>query len=498
MALSTLRLREAQGLQPGIRQYAEKTARPRPTDIQEVVTLSKNLRKLTINEKPDFIPQKPVLPSIKPDRSLDYVVEFTDCDETEINPELDSICESVSEQEILKFLQKSQIMLNVLHHWWWEGLNSLEFLNWWFTKLSHEQRVDWFKMECSILLEEVSATIETRVESKKVMEFLLKILHEHPHQFCKESEVNRLPDMLETLVSSDKSRYCQMLSNVKCRTSKPETLLALRTYSVISICYAAVSFYRKLTTEGVHKSGSRPMSRVGMLSREKTMQRPGSSRDRPGSSRGRPGSSLGRPSSGMSQESRPTTAQNTERVEQHNIGRAFDAVVCGFVSVLRYLFDNCYADSLISDNQGRSLVFVATLHRQHNVLNFLLSNEVNPLCDVNRVADNGNTPLHAAASAGNELALNILLKAGADPHLFNPESNGATPLHLAVLNDSVDCVILLLGAGADPMSRMGCPADTSAIELAKQLDHSDVLKLLIGAVPVRPESSLYFEDSDMS
>ena len=493
MSLSTLRLRETQVLQPGIRQYAEKTARPRPQDIQEVVTLSKNLRKLTINEKPDFIPQKPVLPGIRPGSSGEDV-QFIDCDDAsdEINPELDSICCSVSESEICKFLQKSQIMLNVLHHWWWENLNSLYFLNWWFTKLNYEQRVDWFKMECSILLEEVSATIETRVASQKVMEFLLKILHEHPHQFCKESEVNRLPDMLETLVSSDKSRYCDLLSSVKCRTSKPETLLALRTYSVISVCYAAVTFYRKLATEGVHSTGNRPMSRAktGVFNREKTMVRPGSSR-------GSPGSSLGRPGSAMSQDSRPTTAQNRERVEQHNICRAFDAVSCGFVSVLQYMFERGYVDSLISDNQGRSLVFVATLHKQHNVLNYLLSEEVYPECDVNRVADNGNTPLHVAASAGNELALNILLKGGADPHLFNPECNGATPLHLAVLNDSVDCVVLLLGSGSDPMSRMGCPADTSAIELAKQLDHADVLKLLIGAVPVRPDSALYLEDDKM-
>jgi len=131
------------------------------------------------------------------------------------------------------------------------------------------------------------------------------------------------------------------------------------------------------------------------------------------------------------------------------------------------------------------------------VLNYLVSETNFTPSDVNRVADNGNTPLHVAASAGNSLALNILLKAGADPHLFNPESNGATPLHLAVLQDSIDCVVLLLGTGADPLIRMGCPADTSAIELAKQLDHSDILKLLIGAVEVRPGSSLYVEGMEV-
>ena len=486
MALSTLRLRESQITQPGIRQYADKTARPSPQDLQEVITLSKGLRKLKVTEKPDFLPKKPVLPDI----SKSEIVELTDCDALEIDPELDEICQGVSEDGVKGFLKKSQIMLNVLHHWWWDDTNSLEFLNWWFTKLGLEQRVDWFKLECSILLEEISSSVETRVSRQKVMEFLLSILHEHPNQFCSESETNRLPDMIETLVAGDKRRYCELLSDVKCKTSKQETVLGIRTYTVIGICYAAVSFYRKLVTEKIH-SENRPTSRsrTGMLSREKSMP--------PGSSLGRPGSSRGRPGSAMSCDSRPTTAQNIDRVEQHNIGRAFDAVLCGFVEVLKYMFDKGYVNCLVTDNQGRSLIFIATLYKQHSVLNYLVSDPNITSSDVNRVADNGNTPLHVAASAGNSLALNILLKSGGDPHLFNPESNGATPLHLAVLQDSLDCVVLLLGSGADPLIRMGCPADTSAIELARQLDHSDILKLLIGAVEVRPGSSLYVEGVEM-
>jgi len=488
MALSTLRLRETQVTQPGLRQYADKTARPTPQDLQEVITLSKGLRQLKVTDKPDFIPKKPVLPGIQAGS-----VKLTDCDELEIDPELDEICKGVSEEGVKGFLKKSQVMLNVLHHWWWADTNSLEFLNWWFTKLGLEQRVDWFKLECSILLEEISNSVETRVSRQKVMEFLLCVLHEHPNQFCSESEINRLPDMIETLVASDKREYCELLSHVKCKTSKPETVLGLRTYTVIGVCYAAVSFYRKLVTEKIH-SENRPTSRSrtgisGTLSREKTM--------RPGSSLGRPGSSKGRPGSAISPDSRPTTAQNVDRVEQHNIGRAFDAVLCGFVEVLKYMFDKGYVDGLVTDNQGRSLIFLATLYKQHSVLNYLVSETNFTPADVNRVADNGNTPLHVAASAGNSLALNILLKAGADPHLFNPESNGATPLHLAVLQDSIDCVVLLLGTGADPLIRMGCPADTSAIELAKQLDHSDILKLLIGAVEVRPGSSLYVEGMEV-
>ena len=476
MALSTLRLRETQLSHS---RQLPKPARPSPQDLNEVLSLSRNLRTLKVSEAPDFFAKKPVLPQISPG------VKFTDVDTPALDAELESVCAAIDESSIIRFLQKSQIKLNVLVHWWWDDINSLQFLNWWFTKFSYEMRCDWFKLECSILLEEISAVIKTTVPNRKVMEFLLKILHEHSDRFCDEDEGSCLPNMIEVLVSNDKNRYCALLSDVKMKSAKQERILALRSHFIISLCYAATKFYKKLQTEGVHDK-TRPVSRGGrvtsssltrepsrvmtagmMMSRERTIDIPVIS-----------------PAG-----SRPTTAQNTARLEQHNIKRAFDCVSCGYGVVLGYLFEQGHITTEICDDQGRSMVFVAVLHKQHSILNNLIEAGAN----VNQVADNGNTPLHVAASAGNSIALNILLKGGADPRLFNPESNGATPLHLAVLSDSLDCVVLLLGAGADPLSKMGCPADTSVVDLAQQLGNSDIVRLLIGAMPVRPDSALCTE-----
>ncbi len=61
----------------------------------------------------------------------------------------------------------------------------------------------------------------------------------------------------------------------------------------------------------------------------------------------------------------------------------------------------------------------------------------------------GRQPLHAAADAGNDRSVEILLSRGAAPNAEEGLHHD-TPLMLAVEADSAACVELLLGAGADP------------------------------------------------
>lgn len=51
-----------------------------------------------------------------------------------------------------------------------------------------------------------------------------------------------------------------------------------------------------------------------------------------------------------------------------------------------------------------------------------------------RSASSGNTPLHAAVSAGNTNIVKILVEAGANVNSWNGECEGAAPLHWAVIS----------------------------------------------------------------
>ncbi|PQE31241.1 multiple ankyrin repeats single kh domain protein [Rutstroemia sp. NJR-2017a WRK4] len=88
-----------------------------------------------------------------------------------------------------------------------------------------------------------------------------------------------------------------------------------------------------------------------------------------------------------------------------------------------------------------------------------------------------STALQAAAEGGNFEIVKILLEKGADVHAPAVTDYGVTALQGAVLSRSLRMARLLIKKGADvaaPGSEMG-----SALEIAAQLGHLDMLKLLL-------------------
>lgn len=85
--------------------------------------------------------------------------------------------------------------------------------------------------------------------------------------------------------------------------------------------------------------------------------------------------------------------------------------------------------------------------------------------------DFGQTPLHYAVRNGNQVALKLLLKAGADPNAKDTDY-GSTPLHLAATLKADNLIRDLVAAGADPMLRQNNGDD--AVRIYDQL-HSGPL-----------------------
>ena len=77
------------------------------------------------------------------------------------------------------------------------------------------------------------------------------------------------------------------------------------------------------------------------------------------------------------------------------------------------------------------------------VLTLVMQHGVNP-CSAD---SKSRTPLHFAATQGNEHVVEVLLDRGANPNA--KDMNGNTPLHLAACTNQVKIVTLLLRAGTD-------------------------------------------------
>jgi ankyrin repeat protein len=119
--------------------------------------------------------------------------------------------------------------------------------------------------------------------------------------------------------------------------------------------------------------------------------------------------------------------------------------------------------------------------------------------DVNTVAVDGGTALHAATQRNDAPMVDLLLRSGANPNAGN--RYGVTPIYIAALNSNAAIVEKLLSAGANPNASL--PDGETILMTAARTGKVEVLKVLIakGAdikthEPAKGQSALMWAAAD--
>lgn len=320
----------------------------------------------------------------------------------------------------------------------------MAFTHFWLSEFSDAKREELLIMEHEILTAELQTAFQVGLRNKEITELdvaklLRAVFREYPNAFS-EGDGTQFIDLLRVLVMGQGTAYRSLLAQIRCTTkneSHIQWLLAIRSFALFSVVSAITNFFREFSdrqdTLGLPRPGTSRSSRPPPTARPptSTMRPLSSAHARPRTSRPRTGSKDSLPGIGQSAESelprRPTTAAGA-RTCVAPVDDLFHAIKKGYSDVVYYMLSRGIVPIDAVDGQGRTILFVAVLHRHEDLVTFLLENA--DLFDVNQCASSGNTPLHAAATNGDVIIGQMLLMANAIVNPVNDQS-GATPRIIA-------------------------------------------------------------------
>lgn len=136
-------------------------------------------------------------------------------------------------------------------------------------------------------------------------------------------------------------------------------------------------------------------------------------------------------------------------------------------AVVKLLADNPDTDLEALDPAGENALMMAAINQDMPMVQTLLAKDA----EVNK---KGWTPLHYAASAGDDAIAKVLIDHSAYIDAGSP--NGSTPLMMAVAAGHVSTIKLLLDEGAD--SSIKNQLGLNAVDIAKRYNHPDIADAL--------------------
>ncbi|CAD5121578.1 unnamed protein product [Dimorphilus gyrociliatus] len=308
----------------------------------------------------------------------------------------------------------------------WIRDNFVHFAHFWLTDFPDNKKVEIMRLEVGIVSDSMRLLFKSGLQHGKlsgsdigkIMEATLK---EYPKILLSSQFSFIFLDYLNTLTSGRTDEYRKLLSDVTITTkvrTHAQAALGLRAYTIVNVWFAVVSFFRQITSY------------------------------------------------------EPQKLIDSKNALPLFVQRAFYSINLGFIDVIHYLITTKKINIKVLDNSGRSLAFIAAMKGQTDILRLLLKFN----CNINIASKSGNTPLHAAVTAGSEKIVRILCKQpNIEINARNKECGNCTPLHSAVLQGHEEIVKMLIKYGADKSLKAN---GQTPLELANDLDHSHLIKVL--------------------
>ena len=152
-------------------------------------------------------------------------------------------------------------------------------------------------------------------------------------------------------------------------------------------------------------------------------------------------------------------------------GQLFDAVLAGSAQAVGEHLAAGSDPNIVRQEDGATPLHVAARAGEPEVVLTLLANDADP----QETDSAGATPLHIAAAAGKPEVVNTLLAGDADPQVG--DRTGATPLHVAARAGEPEVVITLLAGDADP--RAEDQTGATPLHVAAAAGAIDVINILL-------------------